>query len=176
MREISVEEFKNIIETEKNNKEVDFINVCTPTEYAEKHISGVRNLPLDEIIERAKELKSKKTVYVHCRSGSRGQHAIEKLEALNVNIDLVNVQGGLLAWMKAGFDTVSSSNRTLPLMRQVMLGAGLIIISSHVAAHFANPYYIYISLFVGVSLTFSGLTGWCGMAFLLARMPWNKQE
>jgi hypothetical protein len=29
-------------------------------------------------------------------------------------------------------------------------------------------------MFVGAGLTFAGLTNICGMAFVLARMPWNR--
>lgn len=174
MKEISIHEFKNILETEKSNPQVDFINVCTPAEYQEKHICGVRSVPLDELTAHLEEFKNKKIVYVHCRSGKRGKAAIEKLQSHGIQADLINVAGGILAWDEAGFDTISLTKR-LPLMRQVMLTAGLLIILSHVAAYFISTNFIFLSLFVGVGLTFSGATGWCGMAFLLAKMPWNSQ-
>jgi len=36
------------------------------------------------------------------------------------------------------------------------------------------PALIWLAVFVGAGLTFAGLTGTCGMAILIARMPWNK--
>ncbi len=33
-----------------------------------------------------------------------------------------------------------------------------------------------VPAFVGAGLTFAGITGWCGMAKLLALMPWNRQS
>lgn len=173
MRHISVQSFKEVVKAEQGNSAVDFINVCTPAEYKEKHIEGVRSVPLDEIDSRAGEFAGKQTVYVHCRSGKRAGQAIEKLLAAGVTAELVNVEGGILAWDEAGLPTKSLTKR-MPLMRQVLLTAGLLILSGFVLAATVNPYFLAIPVFVGCGLTFAGATGWCGMSFLLARMPWNK--
>jgi len=105
MKHISVEAFKEIVDVEKSNDTVDFINVCTPEEYAAEHIEGVRSVPLDEIAQHAQEFAGKKSIFVHCRSGRRGEIAIKTLEDLGVTAELVNVEGGLLAWNDAGFAT-----------------------------------------------------------------------
>jgi rhodanese-related sulfurtransferase len=139
MKHIDVHSFKQVLETEKNNSTVDFINVCTLVEYKEKHINGVRSVPLDELISHVSEFKNKQTVYIHCRSGNRGKKAIELLNSLGVKAELVNVEGGILAWDEAGFVTKSITTAKLSLMRQVMLGVGTIIILVYVFAYFLNP-------------------------------------
>lgn len=173
MKHISINAFKEVIESETNNKSVDFINVCTPAEYKEKHIHGVRNLPLDSLEQHVSELNEKATVYIHCRSGNRGKQAIEKLEAAGVTAELVNVEGGLLAWDEAGHPTNSLTNR-MPIMRQVLLAAGTLILIGFIGAHVIHESLRFIIPFVGAGLVFSGATGWCGMAILLSKMPWNK--
>lgn len=105
MKHISISAFRQTLDAERSNPTVAFINVCTPDEYASKHIEGVKSLPLDEIASRAAELKDKKTIYVHCRSGNRSQRAIATLEQLGIQAELVNVEGGLLAWEGAGLET-----------------------------------------------------------------------
>lgn len=172
MKQITVTQFKEILAKESGGADIDFINVCTPPEYNEKHIPGVRNVPLDTIDEHAHELNGKKTIYIHCRSGNRGRQAIEKLEKLGVTAELVNVEGGILAWDSAGFRTQSNTSR-MPLMRQVLLSAGLLIVSGVLLSLFVHPLFVYLALFVGGGLTFAGLTGWCGMSYLLSKMPWN---
>lgn len=172
MKHISVEAFKEVVTAEEKNPSVDFINVCTPAEYKEKHIPGVRNVPLDELADHLDELKTKQTVYIHCRSGKRGQKAIEKLEQLGVTSELVNVEGGLLAWGEAGYQTNSLTTR-MPIMQQTLLVAGSLILAGY-GLSLANPNFIYLSVFVGAGLTFAGLTGWCGMSQILSRMPWNR--
>lgn len=174
MTEITIDSFKEVIGAEKNNPSVDFINVCTPTEYGEKHIAGVRNVPLDELSNRIKEFTDKKTIYVHCRSGNRSAKAIDLLRSLGVKAELVNVSGGLLAWGKAGFATSSFTNR-MPIMQQTLLSAGSLILAGYILSVFVHPAFIALSVAVGAGLSFAGLTGWCGMSYALAKMPWNTR-
>lgn len=173
MKQISIHSFKEAIERDKNNPSVAFINVCTPTEYAEKHISGVSSMPLDELETKAGDLKDKTTVYVHCQSGNRSQKAIEKLQGLGITAELVNVEGGLMAWDSAGFATDKHTNR-IPLMRQVLIAAGSLVLLGYLLSVLVAGPFIYISVFVGAGLLFAGLSGWCGMSFVLAKMPWNQ--
>ncbi len=50
---------------------VTLLDVRTPQEYANGHIDGFRNIPLDELRERLNELPAGKPVYAHCQSGLR---------------------------------------------------------------------------------------------------------
>ncbi len=111
MKDIPVSTFREVINAEQNNPSVDFINVCTAAEYKEKHIQGVRSVPLTEIEKHVSEFSNKQTIYVHCRSGRRSAQAIEKLFALGIKAELVNVRGGLIAWEEAGFETKKHTNR-----------------------------------------------------------------
>jgi rhodanese-related sulfurtransferase len=173
MKHISVSSFKEVIDVEKANPSVDFINVCTPDEYREKHISGVRSVPLDDLEKHLEEFADKRTIYVHCRSGRRGVAAIEKLSALGVKAELVNVEGGILAWEGAGYGIARISSRP-SLMRQTFMAAGGLVLLAHALALAVSPGWIMLSAAVGAGLLFAGATGWCGMSLLLARMPWNK--
>ncbi len=173
MKHVDVHTFKEVIGAEQSNDTVDFINVCTPAEYKEGHIQGVRNLPLDELEARANELSGKKTVYIHCRSGNRGRKAIEKLTSLGIRAELVNVEGGIIAWKDAGFALNSTTSR-MPIMRQVLVVAGSLILLGYALSLTVTPHFILLSVAMGAGLLFAGLTGWCGMSFALAKMPWNK--
>ena len=37
-----------------------------------------------------------------------------------------------------------------------------------------NPNRVFLCAFFGAGLTFAGSTGWCGLAILLSKMPWNR--
>lgn len=174
MQHITVQELQTLLATEKNNSQTDFINVCTPAEYKEKHIEGVRSVPLDEIEKHKDEFAGKETIYVHCRSGKRSQAAIEKLQTLGLTAKLINVEGGLLAWEGAGFATGQLKHVRVPIMQQVLLTAGILVLIGTLGALLIHPALLYLALFVGAGLTFAGATGWCGMAYLLSKMPWNK--
>jgi rhodanese-related sulfurtransferase len=174
MKHISVHAFKQVLSAEEHNDSVAFINVCSPTEYAESHIAGVENIPLDSITTRTTELKDKQTIYVHCRSGNRSKRAIQTLASLGVTAELVNVEGGLLAWDDAGFDTQTITKKKLPIMRQVFIVAGALIVLSQMLVVVVHPNWNILSAFVGIGLLIAGITGWCGMYQVLRRMPWNN--
>lgn len=174
MKHISAASFREILDAERGNPSVAFINVCSPDEYRSRHIDGVASLPLDQIEARRAELEGKRTIYVHCRSGNRSQRAIETLERLGLDAEFVNVDGGQMAWESQGFQTVSLS-RALPLTQQVFVAAGSLVLLGVGLVIWKGPAFLAIPLFVGAGLVFAGFTGWCGMGILLSKMPWNRR-
>jgi hypothetical protein len=60
------------------------------------------------------------------------------------------------------------------LERQVRLAAGLIVLVATLLSVLVNLKWVYLAMFVGAGLTFAGATNICGMAIVLAKMPWNR--
>ena len=67
-----------------------------------------------------------------------------------------------------------AKNSVLPLDQQTQLVAGFLAFSGVMLSFLFNPWFSLLSGFVGLGLMFAGITGWCGMAKLLAKMPWNQ--
>ena len=153
---------------------VDLIDVRTPVEFREMHVGLARNLPLDQLEPgqvKAQHNGSTQPLYVICRSGSRGRQACEKLIAGGVT-NVVNVEGGTLAWDQAGLPVVRGK-KAISLERQVRIVAGsLVFIGSLLAI--TNPWWLILPGFIGAGLAFAGITDTCGMAMMLAKMPWNQ--
>ena len=65
------------------------IDVRSPAEFKQGHIKGAKNIPLNEIASRTKEIgKVEQAVVLYCRSGSRSSGAMRILKSngfLNVN-------------------------------------------------------------------------------------------
>ena len=82
------------------------IDVRTPSEYQQKHIKGVQNMPLDVVTDYLPELAQHKTVYVHCKTGGRAMQACIALQQAGLQ-QVVHVDGsidgseeaGLLVWV-----------------------------------------------------------------------------
>lgn len=150
---------------------IDLIDVRNTDEYAEEHIEGSRNIPLS--ILSLDQIKDKnKKIIIHCKSGKRSEKAYKLLKSENPDLQLLNLEGGILSWTAAGFPTKVISS-TLPIMRQVQILTGSLIVIGTACAFF-SVYFLAIPVFIGCGLVFAGFSGWCGMANLLALMPWNK--
>ena len=152
------------------------LDVRTPGEHAAAHVPGAKLIPLDELDAAAfcRERGSDASpLYVLCQSGERARRAIKKLESAGVH-GCVLVEGGTQAWIDAGLPVDRCKSRVLPLMRQVQIVVGSLSAAGAVLALTVNPRFALIPLVTGCGLLFAGLTGFCGMALLLAKMPWNK--
>lgn len=155
---------------------VDVIDVRTPVEYREVHAKMARNVPLDSLdpkaVMQARNGTADQPLYVICQSGNRSGKACQKfLDAGYSNV--VSVEGGTKAWNEAGLPVVRGK-KAISLERQVRIAAGFLVLLGSVLGYFVSPYWLGLSAFVGAGLMFAGITDTCGMALMLARMPWNQ--
>jgi rhodanese-related sulfurtransferase len=159
----------------RSSKSVDLIDVRTPAEYREVHIDFARSVPLDRLDPKAitaeRNGHASQPLYLICRTGSRGKQACERLAEAGLNV--VNIEGGTLAWDAAGLPVVRGQ-KTISLERQVRIAIGLVVLASAALAVLVHPYWIGLAAFMGVGLIFSGVTDFCGLALILARLPWNQ--
>jgi len=154
----------------------DLVDVRTPAEYVEIHAEPARLVPLDRLsadeIRKLRTTSGDSPVYVICKSGNRGRQACEKLMAAGLNA--VNVEGGTTAWAAAGLPVVRG-RKTIGLERQVRIVAGAMVFAGTLLGAFVNPLFLIVPGFVGAGLVFAGVTDTCGMAMMLAKMPWNQR-
>jgi rhodanese-related sulfurtransferase len=155
------------------------IDVRTPVEFAEVHVPQAKNVPLDQFDPRtllaAGQLPKEQPVYLLCRSGGRASKAAEKLTKAGSDQGVV-VEGGTLAWIEAGLPVNRGTTKVISLERQVRIVAGALVLTGLLFAYFIHPYFIGLSAFVGAGLVFAGITDWCGMGLLLAKLPWNSRK
>ena len=79
--------FKNIFSNSDTTQMKDIISkgaflvdVRTPAEFAEGHVNGSVNIPLDQIQNQLTKFKGKENIVVFCRSGNRSSQAKSILE------------------------------------------------------------------------------------------------
>jgi rhodanese-related sulfurtransferase len=151
------------------------LDVRTTPEFRSAHIAGSTSIPLDRLDFAAIRhlCTGGDCLYVLCQTGGRARKAIQKLQTGGMR-NCVLVEGGIEAWIDAGLPVERGETRVLPLMRQVQITVGLIAGSGAVLALTVNPLFAIIPLFMSCGLIFAGVTGICGLAILLAKMPWNR--
>jgi rhodanese-related sulfurtransferase len=150
---------------------VKVIDVREPMEYAGGHIAGSLNVPLSRITQT--DLPRGPLVLV-CHSGNRSAQALAQLMQQGHPDQLADLEGGIPSWQQAGLPVRKLENAPLPLMRQVQIAAGSLVLLGLVLSNTVAPAWILLTWFVGAGLVFAGVSGFCGMARLLAVMPWNK--
>jgi rhodanese-related sulfurtransferase len=153
------------------------LDVRTPPEYASVHVPGAKLMPLDElkINPFVAQHKPGTPIYVLCQAGERAAKAVEQFERAGCE-DCVLVEGGTQAWINAELPVHRSARSVLPLMRQVQIAVGLLSAVGAILALTVNSWFAALPLLLGCGLLFAGITGTCGLALLLARMPWNRMQ
>ena len=150
---------------------VRLLDVRTPAEHGEVHIEGSTLMPLD----RLDPAQVAGPVVLVCRSGKRAEQAHQKLHAAGCE-NLVILDGGVMAWESAGLPLERTQRKVLPLMRQVQLIIGVLALTGSILALTVHKNFAILPAFLGAGLTMAGSTGWCGLAILLSKMPWNKVQ
>ncbi|WP_199186935.1 rhodanese-like domain-containing protein [Blastopirellula marina] len=166
----------DLAQREKSGQPIELIDVRTPAEFREIHATPARNAPLESLdvdgVVKSRQLGADQPLYVICRSGKRADQACRKFVAAGYD-NVINVEGGTVAWEAAKLPVVRGK-KAIALERQVRIAAGSLVLLGAVLGLTVHPYFIGISAFVGAGLIFAGVTDTCGMAMMLARMPWNQ--
>lgn len=100
---ISVDELKKIYDI---NNDINLIDVRELDEWQTIHIPRAIHIAKDDLSTKILQEIPKKNepIYLHCRGGVRSLHAASALLDLGYT-DVYSVDGGILAWEKAGFPT-----------------------------------------------------------------------
>src|SRR5215510_10044160 len=138
-------------------EEALLIDVREPSEYAAEHIPDAQLLPLSTF-----------------DPARVPQEAGKKL--LDAGVTTVyNFRGGVQAWKEAGYATARGQRTPLSLQRQVQIATGSVVLLGMLLGVIASPWFLLLSGVVGVGLVYAGVSGTCGMATLLAHLPYNQR-
>lgn len=146
------------------------VDIRDADEHARECIAGAINVPLDRLCE----LPGGPLVF-HCRTGMRTTANAEALANAASGAQAHILAGGIDAWRSAGLPTRVDASQPLEIMRQVQLAAGGLILIGVILGYLVSASFFGLSAFVGAGLMMAGATGWCGMASLLRKMPWNRR-
>ena len=152
------------------------IDIRQPDEHAREHIAQARCIPMEQLSAAALAPRDPGSAIVfHCRSGQRTRLQADALSAYAGGEAYV-LEGGLDGWKQAGLPVLRDASRPLELQRQVQIAAGTLVAAGTALGTTVSPWFYLLPGFVGCGLIFAGLTGFCGMARLLMKMPWNRRS
>lgn len=157
------------------------LDVRTAAEYRAGHIPGAQLLPVEEL--RPEEVTRRFThvvpghqdpLYITCWNGARARQAAERLQLAGFT-NLALVEGGTQGWEQSGLPVRRCGN-AISLERQVQIAIGSLLILKVVLGFSVHTLFFALAAVIGAGLILAGVTRWCGMAQLIARMPWNRGE
>jgi rhodanese-related sulfurtransferase len=160
------------------------IDVREPDEFRAGHIPQALSMPLGQLgpLLASSELPAGRAIIFQCLKGGRGGQACALADRAGhaAGREIRNLAGGIEGWQAAGLPVVGASPATggakpaMPIMRQVQVAVGLLVLAATLLGLSGVTAGFYLAALFGFMLAFAGLTGWCGMAMLLARAPWNR--
>ncbi|MFC2306165.1 MAG: rhodanese-like domain-containing protein [Neisseria elongata] len=147
-------------------------DIRSRAEYRGGHIGGALSLPPERHRGKLPDNAAPCLIF-YCLGGKRTAMAEAVLAELGRGRECYILEGGLQAWKAAGLPV--EADRAAPdIMRQVQTIAGGLILFGVLVGWLVSPWFYLINAAVGAGLLTAGLTGFCGMARLLANMPWNR--
>lgn len=149
------------------------VDVREPDEFAREHIRGAANHPLSSFDPGAAARTGGKRLILQCKSGRRSGEALARVNAAGYG-GAATLVGGLDAWKAAGLPVVTDLKMPIPIMRQVQLVAGSVVLAGSVLAWLVSSWFLVLPAFFGAGLVVAGATGTCGLASVLGIMPWNR--
>ncbi|MGB0387643.1 MAG: rhodanese-like domain-containing protein [Ardenticatenaceae bacterium] len=89
----------------KERDDVFLLDVREQWEYDAGHLEDITHIPTGEVANRLSEIPTDKNVIVYCASGVRSDQ-ITNFLLQNGYSDVHDMQGGIIAWQRAGFPVV----------------------------------------------------------------------
>lgn len=80
------------------NGEAILVDVREPAEYAASNIEGATLVPLAIVSKQTIPNTQGKKLVIHCHSGIRSKSACQRLVAEDPDLEIYNLEGGILAW------------------------------------------------------------------------------
>ena len=160
-------------------EQVHFVDVRSTAEYRSGHAAGALSIPLDQLTpetlaERLGDAAAghEKILYLTCKAGARAEQAAEQLMQSGVE-NLCLVDGGTDAWSNADLP-MRRIGQAISLERQVQISIGVLLLLKVLFGFTVHELFFALIPVIGAGLIVAGLTQWCGLARLIAMMPWNR--
>ena len=155
-----------------NDEKIRIIDIRSKDEFAREHIEGAENMPAEDLNDKLSYTNDDILVF-SCMSGTRTQNCSTIIKKMHAK-ELLILEGGLGAWKKANQKTKKNDKAPLPLMRQVQIIVGFMVVLGVVLSFTVSQYFALLSGFFGAGLLFAGVSGFCGLARVLMLLPYNK--
>lgn len=160
------------------------IDVRSAAEFASVHIRGSYHVPLPLLAEHTEEFARRMGVddtdgtegagvVLVCQSGQRAGQALGLLDAVGLSGAAI-LDGGIAGARDGEIELVRGAG-PWAMDRQVRMAAGSLVLTGLIAGRLLSPRARLLSAAIASGLVYSAASNTCGLAAVLARMPWNTR-
>jgi rhodanese-related sulfurtransferase len=151
------------------------LDVRESDEHRRRRIPGAISIPLSTIDPSEIDgIVGSRTAILQCEWGRRSGSAMDLLHAAG-QTGVVNLSGGIQEWARQGLEIEGDLAASRPMVQQVHIAAGGAVLGFSILAATVDSWFLLGTGFMGAGLCFAGLTGTCGLAVILGKMPWNRR-
>lgn len=166
-------------EQKRRGRYAPVLDVRSVAEYRAGHIPGAQLIPIDSLSADAlahafkrPSLGREETLYITCHTGPRALQAAQRLQQAGFD-NLSLIEGGTKSWEQLGLP-LESCGKALSLERQVQIAIGSLLVLKVFLGFSVHELFFALTAMIGIGLIVAGTTRWCGMARLIAHLPWNR--
>lgn len=153
--------------------QVILVDVREDFEHSAERIPGAQHHPLSRFeSDELREHSADKRIVFFCQKGQRSHDAARRFQSGNEPVFWM--AGGIEGWRAAGLKTIRTIGPRIDVMRQTQITTGSLVLIGVLLGAFVSPWFLALSGFIGAGLVFAGASGTCGMAIMLAKLPWNR--
>lgn len=153
--------------------QIRLVDVREPSEFAASRIPAAQSIPLGHLQTAVESWPRETPVVLYCQSGNRSGRALALLEGLGFT-KAAHLEGGVSAWSAQGLPTEKTPGAPWSLERQVRFAVGVFVVLFTAGGLWVNPVLFYLNFLLAAGLIFSAVTNTCGLALVLAKLPWNR--
>ena len=166
-------------EAKRRGQYAPVLDVRSVAEYRAGHIPGAQLIPIDSLSANAlahafkrPSLGREETLYISCHTGPRALQAAGRLQQAGFD-NLSLIEGGTQSWEQLGLP-VERCGKALSLERQVQIAVGSLLVLKVFLGFSVHELFFALAAMIGIGLIVAGTTRWCGVARLIAYLPWNR--
>jgi rhodanese-related sulfurtransferase len=89
----------------RQRPDVYLLDVRTPQEYRQAHLTDAHLIPIDQVERRVAEIPLNRPIVVYCAVGSRSAQVFGFL-ARRGYAEVYNLDGGIVGWMQRGYPVI----------------------------------------------------------------------
>lgn len=150
------------------------VDIREPDEFARRHVRGALSRPLSTLLSDRLETEPGREVIFTCRTGMRTTDNCDQLAGI-VTGEAFVLEGGVEAWVAAGFPVDEGRGPPMGIAWQAQIAAGTLVLTGVGLGLTVHPGFFGLAAFAGAGLMVSGVSGFGGMAQVFAAMPWNRR-